>query len=56
MNIAKYKQNIPCVAIVSALLAGCNQAVPLTDMQAAYYGYSIVETRVWVGGLVFDAW
>lgn len=27
-------------------------AVPLTDMQAAYYGYSIVETRVWVNGVV----
>lgn len=31
------------------------QAVPLTDMQAAYYGYSIVETRVWVDGVVGES-
>lgn len=28
-------------------------AVPLEDMQAAYYGYSIVETRVWINGVVW---
>ncbi|AUR82018.1 membrane lipoprotein [Vibrio phage 1.017.O._10N.286.55.C11] len=27
-------------------------AVPLKDMQAAYYGYQIVESRVWVNGVV----
>jgi hypothetical protein len=26
------------------------QAIPLEDMQAAYYGYSVIETRVWVSG------
>lgn len=26
--------------------------LPLTDMQSAYYGYSIVESRVWVNGFV----
>lgn len=26
-------------------------AVPLEDMQSAYYGYSIVESRVWVNGV-----
>lgn len=26
-------------------------AVPLEDMQAAYYGYSIIESRVWVNGV-----
>ncbi len=28
-------------------------AVPLEDMQSAYYGYSIVESRVWVNGAVW---
>jgi hypothetical protein len=28
------------------------QALPLTDMQSAYYGYSVVESRVWVNGVV----
>lgn len=28
------------------------QAVPLEDMKQAYYGYSIVEARVWVNGAV----
>ena len=27
-------------------------AVPLEDMQSAYYGYQIVESRVWVNGVV----
>lgn len=27
-------------------------AVPLTDVQAAYYGYSVIETRGWVNGVV----
>lgn len=27
-------------------------AMPLTDMKAAYYGYSVVETRVWLSGVV----
>ena len=27
-------------------------AVPLEDMKAAYYGYSVVETRVWLSGFV----
>ncbi|AUR91270.1 membrane lipoprotein [Vibrio phage 1.158.O._10N.261.45.E12] len=26
-------------------------AVPLSDMQSAYYGYQIVESRVWVNGV-----
>ena len=28
------------------------QAVPLEDMKAAYYGYSVIESRVWVSGVV----
>ena len=27
-------------------------AVPLDDMKAAYYGYSVSETRVWLSGVV----
>lgn len=34
------------------LWSDTRQAVPLTDMQAAYYGYSILETRVWGNGVV----
>lgn len=29
-----------------------SQALPIEDLQAAYYGYSIVETRVWISGVV----
>ena len=28
-------------------------AVPLEDLQSAYYGYQIVESRVWVNGVVW---
>jgi hypothetical protein len=34
------------------LWSDTREAVPLEDMQAAYYGYSVVETRVWVNGVV----
>ena len=34
------------------LWSDTRQSVPLEDMQAAYYGYSVVETRVWVSGVV----
>lgn len=34
------------------LWSDTRQTVPLTDMQAAYYGYSVIETRVWVNGVV----
>lgn len=34
------------------LWSDTRQALPLEDMQAAYYGYSVVETRVWVSGVV----
>lgn len=34
------------------LWSDTRQAVPLEDIQAAYYGYSVVETRVWVNGVV----
>lgn len=34
------------------LWSDTRQVVPLTDMQAAYYGYSVVESRVWVNGVV----
>lgn len=33
-------------------VSGFVVTVPLTDMQAAYYGYSVIETRVWVNGVV----
>lgn len=33
------------------LWSDTRQAVPLTDMQAAYYGYSVIESRVWVSGV-----
>jgi hypothetical protein len=34
------------------LWSDTRQALPLGDMQAAYYGYSVVESRVWVNGVV----
>lgn len=34
------------------LWSDTRQAVPLEDMKAAYYGYSVVEIRVWVSGVV----
>lgn len=34
------------------LWSDTRQALPLEDMQAAYYGYSVIETRVWVNGVV----
>lgn len=36
----------------NCLWSDTRQAVPLEDMQAAYYGYSVIETRVWVNGVV----
>lgn len=39
-------------AQADCLWSDTRQALPLSDMKAAYYGYSIVEIRVWVGGLV----
>ncbi|WFS86243.1 membrane lipoprotein [Vibrio phage vB_VhaS_MAG7] len=35
------------------LWSDTRQALPLTDMQAAYYGYSVIETRIWVNGVVW---
>lgn len=34
------------------LWSDTRQAVPLTDMKNAYYGYSVSETRVWLNGVV----
>lgn len=34
------------------LWSDTRQALPLEDIQAAYYGYSVIETRVWVNGVV----
>lgn len=34
------------------LWSDTRQALPLEDIQAAYYGYSVVESRVWVNGVV----
>lgn len=34
------------------LWSDTREVLPLTDMQAAYYGYSIIEARVWVNGVV----
>ncbi|AKU42645.1 hypothetical protein [Vibrio phage H188] len=34
------------------LWSDTRDAVPLADMQAAYYGYSVIEVRVWVNGVV----
>lgn len=33
------------------LWSDTRQALPLADMQAAYYGYSVIESRVWVNGV-----
>ncbi|AUR81443.1 membrane lipoprotein [Vibrio phage 1.005.O._10N.286.48.F2] len=33
------------------LWSDTRNAVPLEDMQSAYYGYQIVESRVWVNGV-----
>ncbi|AUR91778.1 membrane lipoprotein [Vibrio phage 1.164.O._10N.261.51.A7] len=34
------------------LWSDVREAVPLEDMRSAYYGYSVVESRVWVNGVV----
>ena len=34
------------------LWSDTRNAVPLEDMHNAYYGYSVVETRVWLSGVV----
>lgn len=34
------------------LWSDTREALPLTDVQAAYYGYSVIESRVWVSGVV----
>ncbi len=36
----------------NCLWSDVRAALPLQDMKAAYYGYSVVESRVWVNGVV----
>ncbi|AUR82956.1 membrane lipoprotein [Vibrio phage 1.030.O._10N.222.55.F9] len=39
-------------ARANCLWSDTRATVLLSDMQAAYYGYSVIETRVWVNGVV----
>lgn len=39
-------------ARANCLWSDTRAAVPLEDMQSSYYGHSVVESRVWVNGVV----